>query len=448
MDSALSSRPAFTLLDVGNPWLEFGILIVLLIINGFFSASELGVVSSRRSRLESAAANGNRGAASAVRLSERPGAFLATVQIGITLIGTISAVFAGGSLTRYLEPVLRPMFNDAAPTAANVAVILLVTFLSLVLGELAPKSIALRNPEGLAARVAPFFSGLSVAARPVVWLLEVTTRGLLALLGMRGEAPEVITEEDVKAIVKQAAESGSLEDTEQERIASVLKFNDRRVRDLMTPRVDAITLNLNAPLADIVPLVLNTDHSVYAVRGEDGDITGQVSVKEILRAVHEGQPLSKYVREALYLPESAWAEDALKRMEDEGHQRLAVVVDEYGDFSGVLSIADLLSNMAGVEVEEPASDEIIRRDDGSYLVDGSLPMHELREVLPLPALEREDFSTVAGYVLHVFGDFPQAGSSLEVGDWRIEVMDMDGPRVDRLLIVPPAGFIVPDERED
>lgn len=433
---------------MGNPWLEFSILVVLLIINGFFSASELGVVSSRRSRLESAAASGNRGAASAVRLSERPGAFLATVQIGITLIGTISAVFAGGSLTRYLEPVMRPIFNEAAPTAANVAVILLVTFLSLVLGELAPKSIALRNPEGLAARVAPFFSGLSVVAKPVVWLLDMTTRGLLALLGMRGEAPEVITEEDVKAIVKQAAESGSLEDAEQERIASVLKFNDRRVRDLMTPRVDAVTLNVNLPLADLVPLVLRTDHSVYAVRGEDGDIIGQVSVKEILRAVHEGQLLGEYVKKALYLPESAWAEDALKRMEDEGHQRLAIVVDEYGDFSGVLSIADLLSNMAGVEVEEPDDDEIIRRDDGTYLVDVGLPMHELREVLPLPALEREDFSTLAGYVLHVFGDFPQVGSSLEVGEWRIEVMDMDGPRVDRLLIQPPAGFIVQHKRQE
>lgn len=448
IESALPIWSPGTLPTVGNPWLEFGILVLLLIINGFFSASELGVVSARRSRLESAAAGGNKGAASAVRLSERPGAFLATVQIGITLIGTISAVFAGGSLTRYLEPVMRPLFGEGAASAANVAVVLLVTFLSLVLGELAPKSIALRNPEGLAARVAPFFTVLSRVARPIVWLLETTTRGLLALLGMRGESPEVITEEDVKAIVKQAAESGSLEDAEQERITSMLKFNDRRVRDLMTPRVDAVTLGVDMPVPDAVALVLSNEHSVYGVRDESGEIVGQVSVKEILRALHEGQALREYVQPALYLPESAWAEDALRRMEEEGHQRLAIVVDEYGDFSGVLSIADLLSNLAGVEVTEASDTELVRRDDGSYLADGSLPMHELREVLPLPALEREDFSTLAGYVLHVFGDFPQPGSSLEVGDWRIEVMDMDGPRVDRLLIVPPAGFIVQDEREE
>lgn len=432
---------------MGNPWLEFGILIVLLVINGFFSASELGVVSARRSRLESAAANGSGGAASAVRLSERPGAFLATVQIGITLIGTISAVFAGENLTRYVEPLFVPLVGAAAKTVANVVVVLLVTFLSLVLGELAPKNIALRNPEGLAARVAPFFTGLSVVAKPIVWLLDVTTRGLLALLGMRGEQSEVITEEDVKAIVRQAAESGSLENAEQERITSMLRFNDRRVRDLMTPRPEAVTLSVNMAVADAVNLVLSNDHSVYAVRGEDGDITGQMSVKEVLRALHEGQPLAEYVRDALYLPESAWAEDALKRMEAEGHQRLAIVVDEYGDFSGVLSIADLLVNLAGVEVQDMDETEIVRRDDGSYLIDGSLPMHELREVLALPTLEREDFSTIAGYVLHLYGDFPQVGSTLDIEGWTIEVMDMDGPRLDRLLIHPPAGFIVPDERE-
>lgn len=432
---------------MGNPWLEFGTLIVLLIINGFFSASELGVVSSRRSRLESAAAQGNSGAASAVRLSERPGAFLATVQIGITLIGTISAVFAGENLTRYVEPLFVPLVGDSAKTVANIVVVLLVTFLSLVLGELAPKSIALRNPEGLATRVAPFFTGLSVVAKPAVWLLDVTTRGLLALLGMRGEQSEVITEEDVKAIVRQAAESGSLEDAERERIASMLKFNDRRVRDLMTPRTEAVTLSVDMPVADAVHLVLSNEHSGYAVRGGEGDIIGQMSVKEVLRALHERQPLAQYVQPALYLPESAWAEDALTRMEQAGHQRLAVVVDEYGDFSGVLSIADLLSNLAGVDVDEPDAGELIRRDDGSYLVDGGLPMHELREVLPLPTLEREDFSTLAGYVLHVFGDFPQVGSSIGAGDWTIEVMDMDGPRVDRLLIHPPAGFIVQERRE-
>lgn len=433
---------------MGNPWLEFGILILLLIINGFFSASELGVVSARRSRLEAAAARGENGADAAVRLSERPGAFLATVQIGITLIGTISAVFAGGSLTRYVEPLLQPIFGAAAPSAASIAVVLLVTFLSLVLGELAPKNIALRNPEGLAIRVAPLFTILSKIARPIVWLLEITTRGLLALLGMRGEAPEVITEEDVKAIVKQAAESGSLEDTEQERIASVLRFNDRRVRDLMTPRTEAVTLSLNADTVQAVERVLSDNQIWYAVKDDNGEIIGQMSVKDVLRALYTGQPLSEFVHPAIFFPESAWAEDALSRMESEGHQRMAVIVDEYGDFSGILSITDLLSNMSGVELVPPDSNELFRRDDGTYLADGSLPMHELREVLPLPHLEREDFSTLAGYVLQILGDFPQVGATLKVDDWELEVVDMDGQRIDRLLIRPPKGFVVREQQED
>lgn len=441
---------ARTLRDVGNPWLEFGILVVLLIINGFFSASELGVVSARRSRLEAAAARGDGGAAAAVRLSERPGPFLATVQIGITLIGTISAVFAGGSLTRYLEPVMRPLFGEASSTAANVAVVLLVTFLSLVLGELAPKNIALRDPEGLATRVAPFFAVVSRLTRPLVWLLDLTSRALLALIGVKGEAPEVITEEDVKAIVKQAAQSGSLEEGEQERIDSVLRFNDRRVRDLMTPRVDAVTLHLGLTPAEATDLALECGDDAYAVRDDlgQGPVIGELSVHDLLTALRTGAHLADLMRPALFVPETAWAEDVLNRMEREGHTRLAVVVDEYGDFTGVLSLTELLSALAGVEVDPEDAGALVRRDDGSYLVDGGMAMHDLRPVLPLPVLDHEDFSTVAGYVLRVVGDFPTVGAQLEAGGWHLEVLDMDGPRIDRLLIRPPEGVIIRQADEE
>ncbi|BDP43131.1 hypothetical protein DAETH_31000 [Deinococcus aetherius] len=427
---------------MGNPLLEFGILVLLLLVNGFFSGSELGVVSAKRSRLEAEAARGNRGAAAALRLTERPGAFLATVQIGITLIGTVSAVFAGGSLTRYLEPLLRPLFGAASGSAAGIAVVLLVTFLSLVLGELAPKGVALRNPEALAIRVAPFFTVLSKVTRPVVWILETTSRGLLALFGMRGEAAEFVTEEDVRAIVNQAAESGSLEATETERIESVLRFNDRRVRDLMTPRGDAVTLDLSAPTGEAVETVLAHEHDRYAVRDGKGEVVGQVAVADVLRSLHTGQPLASFVRPAAFLPETAWAEDALARLEREGQQRLAVVVDEYGEFSGVLSISDLLAELAGMEDPEEEG-LIVRRGDGTFLVDGGVPMHTLRETLPLPPLPREEFSTLAGYVLEVLGEFPQVGSAIRVEDWEVEVVDVDGPRVDRLLVRPPRDFLPP-----
>lgn len=423
---------------MGNPLLEFGILVLLLVLNGFFSASELGVVSARRSRLEAAAVRGERGAGAAAALGREPGAFLATVQIGITLIGTVSAVFAGGTLTSYMEGLLRPLLGDSAGAAASVLVVLLVTFLSLVLGELAPKNIALRNPEALAARVAPFFAGLSRVARPVVWLLDVTTRGLLALLGIRGQPPEVITEDDVRAVVSQAAQSGSLEETERHRISSVLRFNDRRVRDLMTPRHLAVTLTLGAAPADVAAQVIAAGHDTYPVRDDTGEIMGLLTVLDVLRAVQGGPALAGLVRPALYLPESAWAEDALTRLE-RGGTRLAVIVDEYGSFSGLLSLTDLLSELSGGEAHRPDDGALVRREDGSYLADGTLSIHELREVLPLPALPREDFSTLARYVLQALGDFPQVGTVLAVDGWTLEVLDTDGPRIDRLLLRPPGG---------
>ncbi|MFC4427266.1 hemolysin family protein [Deinococcus navajonensis] len=433
---------------MGNPLFEFGILVMLLIVNGFFSGSELGVVSARKSRLQSMAASGHQGAQRALTLAERPGTFLATVQIGITLIGTISAIFAGGSLTRYLEAALTPVLGDSADTAASVGVVLLVTFLSLVLGELAPKGIALRNPEALATRVAPFFTVLSAVARPVVWLLEATTRGLLRLFGMRGEPQEHITEEDVKALVMQATETGSLEAGESERIDHVLRFNDRRARDLMTPRGSVMTLSLYASLDETVDCVLRQPHDRYPVVDAQGEVVGQVNVVDLLRAQRTGETLSDLMGEVVYVPETAWAEDLLSRMSTNGHRRLAVVVDEYGIFSGLLTATDLLTELAGVETPEDAQ-SLVRRDDGSFLVDGAMAIHDLREVLALPPLPREDFSTVAGYVLEALGEFPMVSSQVEVEGWVLEVMDLDGPRIDRVLIIPPQDVLVArvEERE-
>ncbi|MEF2280488.1 hemolysin family protein [Deinococcus sp. YIM 134068] len=426
---------------MGNPFVEFGLLVLLLIVNGFFSGSELGVMSARKSRLHAQATAGHGGARRALDLAERPGIFLATVQIGITLIGTISAIFAGGSLTGPLEDLLRPLFGDRADTAASIAVVLLVTFLSLVLGELAPKSIALRNPEALAARVAPFFQVLSLVARPVVWLLETTTRGLLWVIGIRGEPQEKVTEEDVRALALQAAESGGLEEGETERIDRVLRFNDRRARELMTPWNDVVTINVTLPLSRVVDQVLAAPHDRYPAVDEGGEVLGQLNVVDVLRASRTGEALLELLHPVVYMPETAWAEDVLTRLTSEGHRRLAIAVDEYGTLSGLLTSTDLLTELAGADTPE---DEhlIVRREDGSYLVDGSVPMHDLRDTLPLPRQGREEFSTLAGYVLEALGEFPQVGSQAGVEDWTLEVVDLDGTRIDRVLIFPPRDVVV------
>ncbi|WP_221088891.1 hemolysin family protein [Deinococcus aquaedulcis] len=424
-----------------NPLLILGILVVLLILNGFFSGSELGVVSARKSRLQGLADRGNRAAQRALNLAERPGAFLATVQIGITLIGTVSAVFAGDRLTPHVERALTPLLGSAAGVVAEPTVVLLVTYLSLVLGELAPKSIALRNPEALALRVAPFFTLLSGLTRPIVWLLEATTRGLLWLLGLRGEPQEHVTEEDVKAIVLQASETGGLEEGERERIDHVLRFNDRRVRELMTPRGDATLIPATAPLDDVVSRALAAPHDRYPVVDGHSQVVGQISVVDLLQAVHTGEAWLDRVRPVIYVPETAWAEDVLNRLTQQGHQQIAIAVDEFGMFTGLITSTDLLRELAGAD--QPADpNELFRRDDGSYLADGALAMHDLRERLPLPRLEREDFSTLAGYVLGAMGEFPQVGAQVRVEDWLLEVVDLDGARIDRVLIVPPVGVVV------
>jgi len=426
---------------MGNPFIEFGILILLLILNGVFSASELALMSSKKARLEAAAENGNGAARTAFRMAERPGAFLATVQIGITLIGTISAVFAGGSLTRYLEPVLRPLLDTYAPAGASVAVVLLVTFLSLVIGELVPKNIALRNPEALSTRVAPLMAFLSSVARPIVWLLDTTTKAVLLLFGMRGEPREHVTEEDVRALVEQATESGSLEAEESERIERVLRFTDRRVRDLMTPRPDVHVIDLEDSLSEIVEHALQFGHDHYPARTGAQDVVGVLGVVDLLRAVHDGRHPREFVQSAVFIPETAWAEDALATLQRNARSRLAIVVDEYGDFTGLITIGDLLSELAGDDGDTEGEQDITRRDDGSYLVDARIAMHDLRDDLPLPPLEDEDFSTLAGYVLSLVGAIPSIGEIAEVDGWQIEVLDLDGSRIDRVLVKPPKGFM-------
>ncbi|MBB5234650.1 CNNM domain-containing protein [Deinococcus budaensis] len=430
---------------MGNPLIEFGILVLLLILNGFFSGSELGVMASRKSRLQARASAGHGGARRALDLAERPGIFLATVQIGITLIGTISAIFAGGSLTGPAEALLRPLFGPAAATAASVAVVLLVTFLSLVLGELAPKSIALRNPEALAARVAPFFQRLSRVARPVVWLLETTTRGLLWVVGIRGEPQEKVTEEDVRALALQAAESGGLEEGETERIDRVLRFNDRRARELMTPWPDVVTVDVTLPLSQVVDRVLAFPHDRYPAVDARGEVLGQLNVVDVLRASRTGEALPGLLHPVVYMPETAWAEDVLARLTSEGHRRLAIAVDEYGTLSGLLTSTDLLTELAGAD-SPPEEGLIVRREDGSYLVDGGMPMHDLRDTLPLPRQGREDFNTLAGYLLEALGEFPSVGAQTEVEGWTLEVVDLDGPRIDRVLIFPPHDVVLVDLR--
>ncbi|PYE48689.1 hemolysin family protein [Deinococcus yavapaiensis] len=431
-----------------SPLFVIAVIVVLTLANGLFASSELALVSARRSRLEGLAEEGNRAAKLALDLSERPGALLATVQVGITLIGTINSIFAGENLVRFIEPGLRPYFGSATGTVSYVLIVLLVTFVSLVLGELAPKRLALRDPEGLAMRVAPLMALLEAVTRPIVWVLDRTATLLLRLVGVRGERQQDVTEEDVRALVEQATESGSLEAGESELIERVLRFNDRRVREVMTPRVELVMLDLDQPVPSLLENALHLGHSRYPVYTNGPDnIVGLLRRDDLLAvALDPNLPVASAMREPLYVPESAWANDVLMQL-NESKQYEALVVDEYGDLAGMVTANDLISELVGVFGDEREEAEmLVRRPDGSFLADGALAMHDLREILALPAGDEEAFTTLAGYVLSHTGSIPNVGERIEVDGWTLEVVDLDGRRIDRLLIVPPEGYVSEDIR--
>jgi putative hemolysin len=428
---------------VGAIGLEIAVIVLLTLANGLFAASELALVSARRSRLESMADAGNGRARLALSLAERPGTLLSTVQVGITLITIVNSIFAGERLVRYLEPPLRPALGGYSGTVAYVLVVLIVTFVSLVLGELAPKRLALRDPERLAVAVAPLMRLLEVLARPVVWVLDRASAGLLRLVGVRGERQDVVTEEDVRALVEQATESGSLESEESALIERVLRFTDRRVREVMTPRVELVMLDVSRSVPAVLEDALRLGHTRYPVyEGNAERVTGLVRRDELLAvALDPNLPLSSVLHEPLYVPENAWAQDVLAQL-NQRRQYEALVVNEYGDIAGLVTANDLISELVGVFGDERQdADMIVRREDGSYLVDGAVAMHDLREVLNLPEQEEEEFTTLAGYVLAMTGTIPVVGERMEVDGWSLEVVDLDGRRVDRLLVTPPDGYV-------
>jgi putative hemolysin len=424
---------------MGNPLIEIGIILALTIANGLFAASELALVSAKKSRLETLANRGNRAARGALRLAERPGAMLATVQIGITLIGVINSIFAGENLVKYLEPPLEPLLGTAAGTVSYVLIVLFVTFASLIIGELAPKRIALRGPEALAMLVAPLMTVLAAVARPLVWILDRTTDGLLRLFGIRGETPEHVTEEDVKALVEQATESGNLESEESALIERVLRFTDRRARDLMTPRVDLVKLDLDLPSSTLIDRAIRGGYTRYPVyRGDPDDLLGFLYKGDLLEiAVDPRSSVDQRVRPAVFVPEVAWANDVLAKLHDRSVFE-ALVVDEFGVVAGMVTANDLINELVGVFGDREEQDSsFVRREDGSYLVDGGLAMHEVRQHLPLPATDDERYATLAGFILHHAGHIPSVGEQLDVERWRFEVLDLDGNRIDRVSITPP-----------
>jgi putative hemolysin len=420
-------------------YLEIAIVIILTVINGLLAMSELAVVSSRPGRLQRMANQGVRGAATAFRLTQTPGRFLSTVQIGITLVGVLSGAFSGATLGARFSGWLQVQgLSTGMADAIGVGfVVVAITYLSLIVGELVPKQIALRDPERMASRVAPAMVGLSRVALPLVWLLDASGKAVLSLLGQKGESEEKVTEEEVRTIIAEAESAGVLESEEREMISGVMRFSDRTASGLMTPRREVEIIDLTDDLATIRRKAHETRRSRLPVQDGQADaIVGVFFVKDLIEAIAQGGEidLRDFIIQAPIVNDHARALDVLKAIRA-STVHMALVFDEYGHFEGVITSGDILEAITGAFQEEGEDEPaIVTRDDGSYLVAGWMPIDEFSDKLGFPLDPAASYETVAGLILNALNRIPTVGEWFERGQWRFEVVDLDGRRIDKVLV--------------
>jgi putative hemolysin len=426
-----------------NIFLEILFILVLILINGFFAMSEIALVSARKVRLEQKAEEGDKGARSALELTKSTSHLLSAVQVGITLVGIFTGALGGATLAERLTGVLKQV-AWLAPYASGVSiavVVLLMTYFSLVIGELIPKRLALNNPEKIASRVSGFMRFLSRAMAPVVHLLSASTDLGMKLLGVTASKEPPITEKEIKVLLEQGTEVGVFGEAEQEMVESVFRLNDRSVNALMTPRTEIEWLDANDSSDQILKQVLASPHSRFPVAEDSLDnVVGILSAKDLLEKYVTKTPykLVDLIQKPLFVPENTPAMRVLEMSREAGVHE-AMVIDEYGGLLGMVTLFDVLEAIVGDipnynEVSEP---EIIIREDGSYLLDGLLPIDELKELLEVDELPEESkvgYQTVGGFVMSQLGSIPSTGQHFHWVNFRFEILDMDGRRVDKILV--------------
>ena len=421
--------------------LEILLIVLLVLANGAFAMSEIALVSSKKVRLQHLARRGSRRAAAAVRLMEHPDRFLSTVQIGITLIGVFAGAFGGATIADQLDEHLEtiPGLGPYSEAIAMAAVVIGISYLSLVLGELVPKRLALHAPERIATAVAGPMRWLSRIAAPAVYLLTSSTRGVLRLLRVRQRTDPPVTEEDLRALLWLGAKAGTIEPEERDIIDRAFRLDARRVTSVMTPRVDLEWLDSRKPLEALREQVARSSHDWFPVAAERiDDLAGVVRGKELwTRAEEASRGVNAIVYEPLYVPESASALSVLQRFR-ETRTHFVVVVDEFGGIEGIVTPVDILEALVGElpeigDVDEP---DIVTRDDGSLSVDAATDLAELKLALGIDFIagQKDGYQTVGGYVVEHLGSQHRIGASFVVNDIRFEVLDTDGWRIDRVLV--------------
>ncbi|MCL6429693.1 MAG: hemolysin family protein [Anaerolineae bacterium] len=422
--------------------LELIVILLLVIANGIFAGTETALVSSRRSRLEAQAEEGDRRAQTALKLLEEPGTFLSTVQIGITLVGTLAGAFSGATIVARLAPALAglPVIGPWAPTVALALVVLAVTYLTLILGELVPKRIALAHAESISRAMAPAMKGLAALARPLVWILRTSTDAVLRILGLHAEEPPPASEEEIKYLMAEGARVGVFAGTERELVERVFRFADLRVGELMRPRSEVVGIEINMPADQVRRIVEESTYSRFPVyQGSLDNVLGIVHARDIL-VQSDALDLRSILRQPLFVPDSQLISATLRAFQMT-HSAMAIVINEYGETEGLITLEDVLEQLVG-EIEDEydrVEQAVVRREDGSLLVDGLLPADDLRDLLDvehLPGEEQYQFNTVAGFVVAQLGRLPRVGDRIVSNGHSFEVVDMDGRRIDRVLIIP------------
>ena len=428
---------------------EIVFLLLLILANGVFAMSEIAVVSARKSRLRQLAEEGDARARRALELGEHPTRFLSTVQVGITLIGVFAGAYGGARIATHLDVYLS-RFEPIAAYSDELAlgiVVFIITYLSLILGELVPKRIALTNPERIAGYLAGPMQTVSVVAAPLVKVLTISTELVLRVLRIQKGSDSPVTEEEITALLEAGTKAGVFEEEEHELVERVFWLGDQRIAALMTPRHRVEWLDVRDPPEAQQRELITHRYSHYLVcEGDLDHVVGMVGAKDLLAEVLAGKPfdIRSCLRKPLFVPESLPALRLVEMFRESG-VHLAVVIDEYGGVEGVITIKDVVEEITG-DMEEGQEPKAVRREDGSWLIDGSLSTQEFRELLELEerrAEEREGYHTVAGMVVTEFGRIPRSGDSFESQGLRFEVVDMDGHRVDKVL-VQPARAQVPE----
>lgn len=423
------------------PWFDVLIILALIALNGVLAMSELAVVSSRDARLKAMARSGSRGAQCALDLAADPGRFLSTVQIGITLIGILAGAYSGASLGTPMAQRLQLLGIDpgTATTLGFGLVILIVTYVTLVVGEIVPKQLALRSPESVAAVVSRPMRLLSRVGAPFVWLLDRTSALIFRLLGLNRESDSAVTAEELHLVVAEAQTAGVIEESERAIISGVVRLADRPVREVMTPRTDVDWIDVSASGDELRQALKETPHSrIPVAEGSVDNIVGVLRVRDLLAAMIDGRELNlrEIARAAPVIPDLMDAMDALAVLRS-ADVPLALVHDEYGHFDGIVTPGSILAALAGAfqhDIEEGEEPDLVERADGSFLLSGAASADVLVDRLGIKLPADRDFSTVAGFALEILKHLPETGETFTHDGWSFEVVDMDGRKIDKLIV--------------